>query len=94
MIEIYENAIINFTEVQSIEIEGNFIKVTFINGHTTNVKTHKYDYIIEGGRITNARYNEYNKTIENWQKKILKKMFESLDKAQKIKYNIEKEREV
>ena len=74
-----EDTIINLTEIQSVKPSRNSIEVTFINGKTVNINTHKYDYIISGpGRITNAMYDEYNECIEKWQDITIKAIYTSL----------------
>jgi len=75
----YEDTIINLAEIQSVEPEGHVIIFTFKNGKTVTVKTHKYDYIINGpGRVTNAMYNEYNECIKKWQEVTIIAIYESL----------------
>jgi len=74
-----EDTVINLKEIQSIKPSGNTIEITFINGKTINISTHKYDFVINGpGRTTNAMYEEYDKRIEEWQDKTIKALYTSL----------------
>lgn len=74
-----EDTVINLTEIQSIKPSGNTIEITFINGKTINISTHKYDFIINGpGKTTKAMYEDYDKHIEEWQKLTIKALYTSL----------------
>lgn len=74
MIKRYNNAIIDFSQVQCIEKGTNTIDVTFINKKEVSIKTDEFNYLF-CGRFTHAKEEEYNKSIAHWQEETLKDMF-------------------
>ena len=74
MIKRYNNAIIDFSQVQCIEKGTNTIDITFINKKQVSIKTDEFNYLLEG-RFTYAKQDEYNQNIAYWQEQMLKDMF-------------------
>ena len=79
MFERYEDIIINLNEIQSVKASGNCVEVNFLGGNSVNIRTYKYDYIIDGpGRTTHAMYEEFEKHIIAWQKSVINDIYEKL----------------